>query len=1076
MALKHFRFITATGLFFAFFLALPVLVFGSNEFLDKGEDYFNRGELSLAYTQITKSLKTIDNRYDEIKARLFLARIHVENGKIGKAREQFAEVISVSPSLKLDEVEYSPNIIRIFNQTRGQMLGSISITTQPSGCDVYLEDDGKGFSPITIIDLPEGKQRLRISKQGFKDEERVVLVNPGEPENIFIELDINDINPPSIAPKRVEDAKAGLSHSISAKITDDNAVERSYLFYRSKKNGEFKRTLMEPAVEKDVYYGIVPSEDVYGDSLEYYFSSEDAGGNIAFEGDSNDAGKLKILTIDREPPIIEHEPIESISDASRLLIEAAVSDDFGVAEVSIAYRTGTRGKYFIDSMDKGDTYSIEIPKSRIRTGIFEYYLTAKDSSGNTRFSGNQEKPHRINIYRVRPYFEGIIVSRDKKAGMLSRKVAINLGSKHRLKKGDIFFVFRIGQEISDPITKEILSVEEIVLGKIKILRVSSRTSLAEVIKENRKLPIGLSDFIRKRPGKTYGLKGMSVKKREIKLLWNSNHSPETAGYYIHRSFAMDGRFLKIGKVKGIGNTTYLDRSRRKNRLEDGVEYYYKVAAFNSKGGIGRFSDMLSVRTKKGPNPPALFSASSGEAGQITLKWSVPSDRAVRGYLIKVSGSKNGPFTKVMKIDDSKISSWVYGGKQVEHGREYYFQITSIDKKGKEGNSATVIAKGMSLSRPSPPTGLHILATGVKSLLLQWERHSDPDVKGYRLYRSGTDRGSSYLVGSVDSRFRTDLRVEADGDGGLWFYFVVAVSVGEGESVPSNIVKAAMVPLPDSPQGVKAESGMVRQVKLTWQSVGAGAGMVSGYAVYRSGDGKKFDLIRKIRGSSKDEFSDNDNLEDNKSYYYKVVSYNVAGIESIASLLVKAVTRGRPSRPESLAGSSGGAGHATLTWTHSNEKNIWKYKIWRSKNADAGFKLFGVSKGTVYRDEPLEHGQKYYYMVSAINSGGLESEPSETVFITTKLPPEPPRAIEAVSTATEVRLRWKPPASGDVDKYKVYEKSLFESRVVATVKKAGYNITGLEPGSFLSYSVTAVSSSGLESRPSKAVNIKTLPKR
>ncbi len=64
------------------------------------------------------------------------------------------------------------------------------------------------------------------------------------------------------------------------------------------------------------------------------------------------------------------------------------------------------------------------------------------------------------------------------------------------------------------------------------------------------------------------------KKKQVVIKWNEVSGAE--GYYVYRKATIDGSWETLGKTTSL---TYTDKSER----ESGVDYYYSVRAYNSKG-------------------------------------------------------------------------------------------------------------------------------------------------------------------------------------------------------------------------------------------------------------------------------------------------------------------------------------------------------------------------------------------------------------------------------------------------------------------------------------------------------------
>lgn len=64
----------------------------------------------------------------------------------------------------------------------------LAVTTQPAGARVTVNGIGWGVSPVTIHHMPPGDKRIRVSKEGYASEERVLRVGVGQRQTLDIQL------------------------------------------------------------------------------------------------------------------------------------------------------------------------------------------------------------------------------------------------------------------------------------------------------------------------------------------------------------------------------------------------------------------------------------------------------------------------------------------------------------------------------------------------------------------------------------------------------------------------------------------------------------------------------------------------------------------------------------------------------------------------------------------------------------------------------------------------------------------------------------------------------------------------
>lgn len=87
------------------------------------------------------------------------------------------------------------------------------------------------------------------------------------------------------------------------------------------------------------------------------------------------------------------------------------------------------------------------------------------------------------------------------------------------------------------------------------------------------------------------LKKSKTTKSTISIKWTK--AKDTNGYYIYRKDKKDGKYVKIAKVKS-SKTTYKDTKLKKNKT-----YYYKVKAYKKGYSNSKYTNVLTVKTKKG---------------------------------------------------------------------------------------------------------------------------------------------------------------------------------------------------------------------------------------------------------------------------------------------------------------------------------------------------------------------------------------------------------------------------------------------------------------------------------------------
>ncbi len=127
----------------------------------------------------------------------------------------------------------------------GDDTGRISVSTVPSGADIYIDGTMAGKTPLVEYLIPAGSHRLKIVKKGYREEERNFIVETDKHKNIGVSL-IEEIKgypwnasagamykKPFNAPSDSDIFKSSLEIPLSVSYTFDRfTVEGGYSFTR----------------------------------------------------------------------------------------------------------------------------------------------------------------------------------------------------------------------------------------------------------------------------------------------------------------------------------------------------------------------------------------------------------------------------------------------------------------------------------------------------------------------------------------------------------------------------------------------------------------------------------------------------------------------------------------------------------------------------------------------------------------------------------------------------------------------------------------------------------------------------
>src|SRR5580704_11692816 len=264
--------------------------------------------------------------------------------------------------------------------------------------------------------------------------------------------------------------------------------------------------------------------------------------------------------------------------------------------------------------------------------------------------------------------------------------------------------------------------------------------------------------------------------------------------------------------------------------------------------------------------------------------------------------------------------------------------------------------------------------------------------------------------------------------------------------------------PAVPAGLAAAPGNA-QVMLSW-TTSSGA---TGYNVQRStSSGGAYTQISTPTATN---FTDT-GLTNGTKYFYVVSASNSVGQSANSAQVSATPTFPPPATPTGLAATAGNA-QVSLTWNASS--GATNYHVKRSTSSGTETQISAPASNS-FIDTALVNGTKYFYVVSAVNSGGESANSSEVSATPTApaVPPATPTGLQATAGNAQVSLSWN--ASTGATSYNVKR---------STVTGGPFNTTRASPtatnyvdgtvtnGTTYFYVVSAVNASGESANSAQA---------
>ncbi len=259
-----------------------------------------------------------------------------------------------------------------------------------------------------------------------------------------------------------------------------------------------------------------------------------------------------------------------------------------------------------------------------------------------------------------------------------------------------------------------------------------------------------------------------------------------------------------------------------------------------------------------------------------------------------------------------------------------------------------------------------------------------------------------------------------------------------------------IKLPSVPSNLRVTTGD-RQVTLNWDSA-SGAAYYDVYMSTTPGQAGKTSIATVTEATY--QASD---LTNGTTYYFVVKAGNAGGLSAESNEASATPQIPAPGTPV-LQQAIGGNAKVQLTWSPVNGSE--GYQIYQSTTPG----IYGSETATVtesvysYEMTGLANGTVYYFVVKAINEGGLSAESNEMSAKPATVPTAPTH-IAAVAGNGQATITFTPPADNGGSSITRYEVTSSPGNIVATGVGGPIVITGLTNGTSYFFTVKAINEQG-----------------
>ena len=485
--------------------------------------------------------------------------------------------------------------------------------------------------------------------------------------------------------------------------------------------------------------------------------------------------------------------------------------------------------------------------------------------------------------------------------------------------------------------------------------------------------IGLQDYAPLPP--VYDVQAIFGDKAAMVSWERQNFDGTYTAYLVEKS--TDGKTYRSITNQPIINTAQGEeyRTRRAYKMDslasNGQTVYYRVRGITAFGEISPPSDSVAGSGFIPLAASPKFTKWDTDNVTVHLAWDFPPQEVlpIEGFSVERSAMEAGPYEVVENLSPTARSF-----NDPQPRATNYYRIVAYREYAREPSFPVLVQLADSIP-PAVPSALKGEVDTVGVVRLAWNANREPDLLGYRVYRSNF-RGSEFsqvtrepvsLAQFVDTIAVKTLTEDV-------YYQITSVDIRFNESDPTDAVLLSRPDVvPPTPPVFSEVKSTETGVSLIYQP--SPSSDVVEYVVYRKGP-QDAGWVRlgtqspEARGTYLDT-----KAEPNVRYGYTITAWDEAGLESapakpVMGSFVQTTASVSPTGLKVSADRE--AKQVLLSWQFSGAAQA--FKIYR-KQGDGTLTLYRTIGGDQrqFEDENLQLSTTYQYGVQAELPGGLLSK-------------------------------------------------------------------------------------------------------
>lgn len=370
-------------------------------------------------------------------------------------------------------------------------------------------------------------------------------------------------------------------------------------------------------------------------------------------------------------------------------------------------------------------------------------------------------------------------------------------------------------------------------------------------------------------------------------------------------------------------------------------------------------------------------------------------------------------------------------------------------------------------------------SNMSSIALEWSIVNDPEIKGYNIYRSDTNKTNRnfVLLKSLENRFISHFVDTGLQPNTSYFYSISTISKNNRESKSSLPYEATTKKTISSVSYIVALSQLPGQTKIMWRPHTNQS--IYFYLIERSHlKVDKWLEIARVKGRLNSEYIDQ-NVQHDKTYRYRIFCVTYDGIKSSPSQEVLSKTKQPPKSPKNIKASSTQSKQITISWQPSNDiKSIKYYQIYKGVGS-TNYMFSPIAKVDKKLNSYIHKIGKAdiagFYKVTVIDKDNLESSKNIRAIVgKTRSRPAAPIVINVQKGSNFISFVWKSPDNKATYYYVRKTKGSlgFFSKIqkIGKIRATSFKDQDVQKGEKYTYTVQAVDKYGTMSQKSLETTI------